>query len=117
MTLPRGIVYRHGATLLGALLIVALFGYDGEVTFTEGLALLLVYAIYLVAIFNEIHSSASPEQSADLSVRKSVLYLAVGLVIVVGSAEVTVQSAVSVAQMLGLSDAVVAVILIGRPGQ
>lgn len=113
LTLPRGIVYRHGATLLGALLIVALFGYDGEVTFTEGLALLLVYAIYLVAIFNEIHSSASPEQSADLSVRKSVLYLAVGLVIVVGSAEVTVQSAVSVAQMLGLSDAVVAVILIG----
>ena len=45
--------------------------------------------------------------------RKSVLYLVAGLVIVVGSAEVTVRSAVSVAQILGLSDAVVAVILLG----
>ncbi len=113
LTLPKGTVYRHGSTLLGSLLLVALFGYDGEVTATEGVALLLVYSIYLVALLNEVNASEGPEQPADVSVRKSVVYLVTGLVIVVASAEVTVQSAVNVAQMLGLSDAVVAIVLLG----
>lgn len=113
LTLPKGVVYRHGSTLLGSLLLVALFGYDSKVTATEGVALLLVYVIYLVALLNEVNASKGPEQPADVSVRKSVVYLVAGLLIVVGSAEVTVQSAVNVAQMLGLSDAVVAIVLIG----
>jgi cation:H+ antiporter len=113
LTLPKGVVFRHGSTLLGSLLLVALFGNDGQVTATEGIALLLVYSIYLVALLNEIDGSAGPEQPGHLPVRRSLLYLAAGLIIVVGSAEVTVQSAVSVAQTLGLSDGVVAIILIG----
>ncbi|MEJ2274015.1 MAG: sodium:calcium antiporter [Woeseiaceae bacterium] len=113
LTLPKDVVYRHGSTLLGSLLLVALFGYDGEVTRTEGIALLLVYAIYLVALFNEVNTSESPEQPADVVVRRSMLYLIAGLVVVVVSAEVTVKSAVVVAHMLGLSDAVVAILLIG----
>ena len=113
LTLPRGVIYRHGATLLGSLMMVALFGYDGEVTHTEGFALLLVYAIYLVALLNEVNGSSSSEQSGDLPLRRSAIYLLIGLVIVVGSAELTVSSAVSVARIMGFSDAVVAVILIG----
>lgn len=113
LTLPRGVIYRHGATLLGSLLLVALFGYDGIVTFTEGLALLLVYGIYLVALLNEVNGSTGMAQAGDLTFWRSMLYLAVGLTIVVGSAELTVSSAVDVARMLGLSDSVVAIILIG----
>ena len=113
LTLPRGIIFRHGATLLGALLMVALFGYDGEVTFTEGLALLLVYAIYLVAMLNEVNGSGEADHNKDTTLWRSAIYLVIGLVIVVGSAELTVSSAVNVARLLGLSDAVVAVILIG----
>ena len=113
LTLPLGIIYRHGSTLLVSVLLLALFGHDGEVSFTEGLALLLVYGVYLVALLNEVYASEGPKQDSDLTVGRSLLYLAVGLVIVVGSAELTVSSAVSVARMLGLSDAVVAIILIG----
>jgi cation:H+ antiporter len=113
LTLPRGVIYRHGATLLGSLALLALFGYDGEVTFTEGLALLLVYAIYLVALLNEVNGSAGSEHTGDLPLWRSLIYLVVGLIIVVGGAELTVSSAVNVARMLGLSDAVVAIILIG----
>jgi cation:H+ antiporter len=113
LTLPRGIIFRHGATLLGSLLMVAVFGYDGEVTFTEGLALLLVYGIYLVALMNEVHSSTETEHDEGGSLWRSAVYLVIGLAIVVASAELTVSSAVSVARLLGLSDAVVAVLLIG----
>ena len=113
LTLPLGVIYRHGSTLLVSLALVALFGYDGSVTFVEGLALLLVYAVYLVALLTEVNGSKGNEQTGDLPLGRSLLYLAFGLVIVVGSAELTVSSAVSVARMLGLSDAVVAIILIG----
>jgi cation:H+ antiporter len=113
LTLPRGVVYRHGSTLLGSILLVALFGFDGTVTFTEGAALLLVYAIYLVALLNEVNVGSPVEQSSELPFWRSLLYLAVGLAIVVGSAELTVSSAVDVARTLGLSDSLVAVLLIG----
>jgi cation:H+ antiporter len=113
LTLPRGVVYRHGSTLLGSLMLVALFGFDGIVTFTEGAALLLVYAIYLVALMNEVNVGTAIEQTSDLSFWRSVLYLVTGLAIVVGSAELTVSSAVEVARTLGLSESLVAVILIG----
>ena len=113
LTLPRGVVYRHGSTLLGSIVLVALFGFDGTVTFTEGAALLLVYAIYLVALLNEVNVGSPVEQSSELPFWRSLLYLAVGLVIVVGSAELTVSSAVDVARTLGLSDSLGAVLLIG----
>ena len=113
LTLPLGIVYRHGSTLLVSVLLLALFGHDGAVSFTEGLALLLVYGVYLVAMLNEASAGEAPQQESDLTLGRSMLYLAIGLVIVVGSAELTVSSAVSVARMLGLSDAVVAILLIG----
>ena len=113
LTLPRGVVYRHGSTLLGSLALVALFGFDGTVTFTEGAALLLVYAIYLVALMNEANVGTAIEQTNELSLWRSLLYLATGLAIVVGSAELTVSSAVEVARILGLSESLVAVILIG----
>jgi cation:H+ antiporter len=113
LTLPHHIVYRHGATLLGSLALVALFGWDGTVTFTEGFALLLVYAIYLVALLNEVNEGTAVEQSGELPLRRSLLYLVAGLAVVIGSAELTVSSAVSVARAFGLDESVVAVILIG----
>ena len=113
LILPRAVVYRHGSTLLGSLALVALFGFDGTVTFTEGAALLLVYAIYLVALLNEVNVSTAMEQTGELPFWRSLLYLASGLAIVVGSAELTVSSTVDVARGLGLSESFVAVILIG----
>jgi len=113
LNLPREIVYRHGATLLGSLALVALFGWDGAVTFTEGVALLLFYAIYVVALLNEVNAAAAVEQDNELPLIRSLLYLAVGLAVVIGSAEITVSSAVGVARTFGLSESVVAVILIG----
>ncbi|MDJ0498721.1 MAG: sodium:calcium antiporter [Acidimicrobiia bacterium] len=113
LTLPRDVIYRHGGALLGSLLLVAMFGYDGAVTFTEGMVLLLVYSVYLIALLSQTEGRGVTEQAGGLSLWRSLAYLAVGLTIVVATAELTVSSAVNVARMLGLSDAVVAIILIG----
>jgi len=113
LTLPKSIIYRHGSTLLGSLVLVGLFGYDGKVTAVEGLALILVYGIYLVALFTDVGSGGNSDDTSSLPLGRSLLYLLVGLVVVVGSAELTVSSAVDVAERFGVSDAVVAIVLIG----
>ena len=82
-------------------------------THNEGVALILVYVIYLVALVNEINPDASAEHDDNMPLLRSLVYLAIGLFIVVGSAELTVSSAVDVAHRFGISDAVVAIVLIG----
>lgn len=67
LTLPSQVIKRHGATLLGSLALVALFGSDGIVTFAEGAALLLFYTIYLVALLNEIDGGEAAQQPGTLS--------------------------------------------------
>lgn len=112
LTLPRPIVFRHGAILLGSILLIGWFGLDGSVSFGEGVILLLAYGIYFAALLKEV-DGADKAHASDMKLTRSLLYLGGGLLVVVGSAELTVSSAVAVAQQLGLSDAVVAVILIG----
>jgi cation:H+ antiporter len=113
LTLPKSIIYQHGSILLGSLVLVGLFGYDGKVTAVEGIALILVYGIYLVALLTDIGSGGDSDETPSLPLGRSLLYLLIGLVVVVGSAEMTVSSAVDVAERFGVSDAVVAIVLIG----
>ncbi len=114
LTLPRRMVYQHGSTLLGSLVLIGLFGYDGSVTAVEGLALLLVYGIYFVALITDIRKdSVAPEETVHLELARSALYLLAGLVIVIGAAELTVSSATLVAERFGVSDAVIAIVIIG----
>ncbi len=112
LTLPKGVVVRHGGILLGSLLLVGWFGLDGHVSFAEGAVLLIAYGVYFVALLKEV-DGADKAHTSDMSLARSIVYLAVGLFVVIGGAELTVSSAVAVALQLGLSDAVVAVILIG----
>jgi cation:H+ antiporter len=53
LTLPRSVVYRHGSILLGSVVLLGIFGLDGHVTATEGIALVTVYLIYFVALFGD----------------------------------------------------------------
>lgn len=53
LTLPRQIVYRHDSILIGSLFILALCGFDGLVTRTEGASLVTIYVIYLIFLLTE----------------------------------------------------------------
>jgi cation:H+ antiporter len=112
LTLPRSVVFQHGSVLVGSALLLGVFGFDGAVSRTEGLALLVVYAIYFSALFGERRRSAESE-GEGLKTARAWLYLLVGLAIVVVCAELTVGGAIAVAAALDVSEAFVAVIIIG----
>lgn len=114
LTLPRSVVFQHGSVLLGSAILLGVFGFDGTVTRAEGAALLVVYLIYFFALFGDRRKSNEPDSGElDLGTGKAWLLLLAGLGIVGICAELTVGSAIAVAAALDISEAFVAVIIIG----
>jgi cation:H+ antiporter len=107
-------VYRHGSVLLGSVVLLGVFGFDEHVSRTEGFALVTVYLIYLVALFGDRNKIQKRQDDVGtLSTLRVWSYLLVGLAIVGVSAELTVDGAIAVAAALDISEAFIAVIVIG----
>jgi cation:H+ antiporter len=114
LALPKRIVYQHGGMLLGSLVLLGLFGLDGHVSRTEGISLITVYAIYVALLLSDATAVAQRSEHSDrIKLVTSLGYLLIGLVIVIGSAELTVSSATKLAFALNLEQSFIAVIIIG----
>lgn len=113
LVLPRSFIVRHGAVLLGATALLLLVSLDGTVTRFEGLVLVLAYGSYVVMLMNGDTAPAQEPRPLSAGDWKSWLILAAGLTVVIGSSELTVNSAVSLARTLEISEAVIAVLIIG----
>ena len=113
LTLPRTFVIKHGAVLLGATALLFLVAHDGVVSRSEGLILVTLYVIYVVALMNgENEPDEEPGQLAGGG-WQSWLLLAAGLTIVIFSSEVTVTAVVHIAYSFNISEALISVLIIG----
>ena len=114
LTLPRSMVFQHGSVLLGSAVLLGVFGFDGTVSRTEGIALLVVYFIYFAALLGDRRKSSDLDaQDGAIATPRAWLYLLVGLGIVGICAELTVSGAIAVAAALNISETFVAVVIIG----
>lgn len=114
LTLPIRVVYRHGAVLLGSIVLVALIGYDGVVSRTEGVSLVTVYVVYFLFLITEARISWQEEGSPTaLTLPKAAMSLVVGLVVVTISAEVTVEAVNRVAIAFDIEKSLIALMVIG----
>ena len=110
---PR-MVKRDGTTLLLGVVIAAAVALDGRISRPEGLLLVAAYIIYFTAIWQSERSGAAAEeetlQSGPFSAPRSI---ALGVVVVLVSAHFVVSSGVDLAESLGVSQTLLAVILVG----
>ncbi|MDJ0761316.1 MAG: sodium:calcium antiporter [Woeseiaceae bacterium] len=113
LTLPKRTALRHGAVLLGSIIILALMAADGYVSALEGIVMVVVYLIYFVLLWTDAgkHDPGTGEELQPPL--KSLVILLVGFTIVIVAAEVTVSSAIELAEQLGVSETVIAILLIG----
>ena len=113
LTLPRRYIFRHGATLLGATVILYLVALDGHVSRIEGTVLIMLYAGYVLALMNGANvpdEEPRPLAGGGLS---SWLALVAGLGVVIVSSEVTVNSVVEIARVFEVSEGLISVLIIG----
>lgn len=113
LVLPRTFVIRHGAVLLGATALLFVLAFDGQVTRLEGLVLILAYGAYVVVLMNGETVPDHEPRKVSAGGWKSWLALAAGLAVVIGSSELTVNSAVTLARAFDVSEGVIAVLIIG----
>jgi cation:H+ antiporter len=113
LTLPRSFVFRHGAVLLGATVLLFLVAFDGYVSRTEGLILVTLYVIYIFALMNG--ENVPDEEPAAMSSGglQSWALLLLGLAAVIISSETTVRSVVNIAVRFQISEALISVLIIG----
>ena len=113
LTLPRRFVFRHGTMLLGATILLFLVAWDGHVSRLEGLILISLYVVYVMALMNgENVPEQEPSPMAGGGFSSWVLLL-VGLAAVIFSSELTVSSVVKIAHTFDISEALISVLIIG----
>jgi cation:H+ antiporter len=113
LTLPRRFVIRHGSVLLGATLLLFAVAFDGQVSRLEGMFLIAAYGAYVLALMNGANAPDEQPRALAGGGFGSWLALVAGLGVVIASSEVTVNSVVHIAQQLDISEAVIAVLIIG----
>ena len=114
LSLPRDFIYRHGSVLLLATVLLFLVALDGMVGRGEGLVLIVCYIAYVIALTRGDGAEAieQPDAIAQGGLRSWTLLL-VGLATVIMASEVTVESVISIARRLEISEALIAVLIIG----
>lgn len=80
-------------------------GWDGTITATDGLIMLLLFAAYLgYMLYMAKKGGEEGEQIKDLKLWQALLYTVLGLVLIVWGADVAVDAATALARIFGLSE-------------
>jgi cation:H+ antiporter len=62
LTMPNRFIYRHGAMLLGATVLLFLVAWDGTISRTEGLILITLYVVYIFSLLKGEKPPRKPRQ-------------------------------------------------------
>lgn len=107
-------VKREGAALLGGILLLFLFGFDGQLTRFEGLGFIIIYILYLFTVKREEKvESTEIKRSKPFYWKWVVVSLLGGLAILIFSSEVVVGNAVALAEILQIENSLVGILMLG----
>ena len=113
LTIKRRNLYEDGGMLLGSVLLVILLGIDGEITRVEGIVLIVVYLIYYFRLFHQERIGKKIKKKFSKHIRKDILFLIIGIIIVIFTSELVVDNSISFAENFGIKQSFVGIIIIG----
>ncbi len=88
-----------------ASVLLLVLGWNGNLNWIAGLALLVVFILYMAYLFIEAmkHKEESSEDTENLSVWKAIIFTIIGLILIVWGSNVTVDAATTLATLWGMS--------------
>lgn len=98
---------KYEIPIMIAITFLLLFvGMDGNVTFIEGVILLVAFAAYLAYVFRmaKDNKEEEPEETKELTVIKALALTVIGLVLIVWGSDISVEAAKALARIFGLSE-------------
>ena len=115
ITASKKEIYMIGTLVILSIFILMLTAFDNVINWVDGLILLSVFCIYFVIVIFGRNRSPANESKKDISTIKNWFLLMFGVVIITISAEVVVNTAANLAINFGMSQSLVAILIIG-PG-
>jgi cation:H+ antiporter len=107
----RKLVYRDGLVLIGATLVLLFFMRDLSLQRYEGFIMLGLLCAYIIYLFYQREAPTEEIPGGEFELRDIPRFLA-GLFLIVVSGHFLVDSAVEIAQMLGISEWVIGVTIV-----
>jgi cation:H+ antiporter len=111
--LPPRYIFRHGAVMLGAFIVLFLTAFDGVVNRVEGITLITLYLVY---VFSLLRGERARDERTELHAQPPAnpwLVVALGLCVIIGASELTIQSVIILASRIQISEAFISVVIIG----
>lgn len=112
----KDVLKKELPALLAITILSAFFLVDATVTRLEAVILLVVFAIYMAwRIWDAKKAHIEPEQTENaepISLKKSIFWLVVGLLLLMASSKLMVVGAVALATELGVSDLVIGLTIV-----
>ncbi len=105
LAVERSTVRREMPFLVGISLLLLFQGWDGVISFLDGLILTVLFAAYLTYLLVRVKSQPQEQEpSGQRSLWKILLLTAVGLGAIVLGSSVAVDAACAIARLLGMSE-------------
>jgi len=112
--MERQDLIRDGTALVSSLILLFIFGLDGNITRLEGSTMLLLYLVYYIVLMRtQSNHEDDNSQGTDYSNVKLTMYLIAGLVILIGSSHLVVENAMLLATKWGVAQSFVGIAIIG----
>lgn len=112
----KDVLKKELPALLAITILSAFFLMDAAVSRLEAVILLVVFAIYMgwrIWDAKKVHTEPDVEENAEpISLKKSIFWLVVGLLLLMASSKLMVMGAVALATELGVSDLVIGLTIV-----
>ena len=102
---------RDGLMLLGSIVFFFFVSLDGKLTRLEGAIMITIYIIYFINLFRE--ERIKEKRREPTRIWTDIIALVAGLAIVIISSKMTVDNGVFLAQMWGIRESLVGILIVG----
>lgn len=114
--MTRKSIWKDGIVLLGSMLVLFLVSYDGTITQSDGIILLVVYGIYYLMLFyGEFYGeevSTQKKKQVPTKIWQNLIYLLGGLALVAVASDLVVDKSINLAKLWGVPQSYIALVFI-----
>jgi len=113
LLIGRSYLLRHGVVLVGSIVVLWLVGYDGLVSRLDGLILLVLFIIYFLLLLKEETTDSKSLIGDRGPVPQTWFKLVGGIATIIAASELTVSTAIQLAERLEIAQVVIAMFVVG----
>ncbi|MBD3249336.1 calcium/sodium antiporter [Candidatus Woesearchaeota archaeon] len=110
-TLTKKQIKIDGSVMIGSIILLFLVGYDGNITRTEGIFLIIVYLIYYLSLYREEKVNEKIKRAPTVHLFWDIASVIGGMVVVLYTSNIVVENSASLAISLGISQALIGVLI------